>query len=128
MKGKLGLIFGIFCVASFFLYRMGESNRAKATKETFINGKVIDAVNEQPIHGVRIAVAGNNPKSASDGNGDFVVLARNSDELILKHPDYKSSVISAQDAKLVRMERQTEMQVDSLKQKLQQDFPDAEIN
>lgn len=128
MKGKLGIIFGLFCVASFFLYRMGESNRAKMTKETFINGKVIDAVNEKPIQGVRIAVAGNNPKSASDENGDFVVLARNSEELILKHPDYKSTVISAQDAKLVRLEPQTAASEDTLKEQIKKDFPDAEVN
>lgn len=128
MKGKLGIIFGIFCVASFFLYRMGESNRAKVTKETFISGKVIDALSQEPIQGVWISVGGDNAKSASDGSGDFVVLARHSDELILRHPDYKSAVISAQDTKLVRLERQNEALNDSLKQKLEKDFPDAKIN
>lgn len=129
MKGKLGLVFGVMCVISFFLYNMGESNKKKATKESFVRGQVIDAVNEKPIHGVLISVAGNNPRSGSDEEGNFMVLAKSSDDLIFRHPDYKSAVVVADDSKIVRLDRQnsTSTESDSLKNQIKRDFPEAVI-
>ena len=129
MKGKLGIVFGIMCVISFFLYRTGESNKVQAAKEVFVKGKVIDATNDKPIHGVYIAVAGTNPKSASDENGDFMVLSKTTDDLIFRHPDYKSTVISAQDSKIVRLDRQNSKTSDndSIKAQIKRDFPEAVV-
>lgn len=104
MKSKLGIIFILMCVASFFLYKMGEKSKVEKSKETLIEGVVVDAISNDPIKGVSIAVAGNNPRSVSDEDGKFMVFGNISDEFILKHPNYKSIIISGEKISLVRME------------------------
>lgn len=104
MKGKLGVFLAVLCVMSFILYRIGESNRKDLGKEILLNGKVISIKDENPIKGVTIAISGSNPKTLTDDNGDYVILVKGSDELIFKHPDYKSIIIFAKDAKNIKME------------------------
>lgn len=105
MKSKLGIVFALMCVASFFLYRMGEKSETNnKAKEDLIRGVVIDASTQEPIQGVAVAIAGTNPRSRSDENGEFLVLGRTSDDYIFKHNDYKSIVISGNDIKLVKLE------------------------
>lgn len=105
MKSKLGIVFALMCVVSFFLYRMGENNKVNnKVKEDLIRGVVIDASTQEPIMGVAVAVTGTNPRSRSDENGEFLVLGRISDDFIFKHNDYKSIVVSGKDLNLVRLE------------------------
>lgn len=105
MKGKLGIVFGLMCVISFFLYRMGENNKVKQNvTEELIRGVVIDASTQESIQNVSIGVAGTNPRSRSDENGEFLVLGTTANDFMFRHPDYKSIVVSGTDIKLVRLQ------------------------
>lgn len=105
MKSKLGIVFALMCVMSFFLYRMGETNKAKqSVTEELIRGVVIDASTQEPIANVSIGIAGTNPRSRSDENGEFLVLGTTDNDFMFRHPDYKSIVIPGKDIKLVKLQ------------------------
>lgn len=107
MKTKLGIVLGLMCVVSFFLYRMGENNKVKneaSSKEDFIKGVVIDESTKQPIIGVSIAVLGTNPRSYSDENGEFLVLGKESDNFKFEHAKFKSVVVSGKELQLVKLQ------------------------
>lgn len=105
MKAKLGIILVVLCVVSFYIYDSKDIKKTKQqAKETLINGKIVNAADDKPISGASIAIQGTNPKSLSNANGEYAILARGDQELVFKHPDYKSLVIVAKDAKVIKME------------------------
>lgn len=105
MKAKLGIILALLCVVSFFIYDWQDVKKTKKQdKEVLINGKIVDAVDNTPISGVTIAIQGTNPKSLSNAEGEYAIMARGSDELVFKHAKYRPIVILAKDAKAIKME------------------------
>lgn len=105
MKSKLGIILVLLCVVSFYIYDSKDIKKTKQQeKEVLINGKIVNAANDKPIEGVTIAIQGTNPKSLSNANGEYAIMARGEQELVFKHPKYKSLVIGAKDAKAIKME------------------------
>ncbi|MDU1905933.1 MAG: carboxypeptidase-like regulatory domain-containing protein [Dysgonomonas sp.] len=104
MKAKLGIILLLFCVASFFIYRVNDPRKAAINTERLIRGKVINAANSTPIEGATVAIQGSNPKAVSDANGEYAIMAFTNQELVFRHDNYKTAVIKAEDAKEVKME------------------------
>lgn len=104
MKAKLGIILLLFCVASFFIYRANDPRKAVSNTERLIRGKIVNATNNAPIEGVSVAIQGYNPKSVSDANGQYAIMAFTNQELVFRHSDYKTEVIVAKDAETVKME------------------------
>lgn len=125
MKAKVGIMMVVLCVISFFLYNKGGSKSAvKENVEQLIQGQIIDASSEKPLEGVSIAKQGTNPSSLSNAEGRFAILAYNNKELVFRRDGYKTLVVDAKDAKLVKLEA-----VDSaFVNKLKKDFPDMEID
>lgn len=94
----------LLCVVSFYFYDRDNIKKSKKIeKETLINGKIVDITNDIPIDGVSISIAGT-PKSLSNANGEYAVVARGDQELLFKHAKYKSIIIMAKDAKAIKME------------------------
>ncbi len=124
MKSKLGIIMILMCVVSFFIYQAKDTKQVDSKREKLIQGKVVDASTNKPIEGVSIAFQGENPKSLSNAQGEFAILALNDQELVFRHGNYKSQVVIAKDAKLVKMELADTEYIEKVKA----DFPNAEIN
>lgn len=104
MKAKLGIILGLLCIASFLIYNKKDIKKTKQLeKEILVSGKIIDATDEQPIQGATIAIQGTNPQSLSDAGGQYAIMARGDQELVFKHPKYRTIVIEAKDAKAIKM-------------------------
>lgn len=103
MKAKLGIFLLVLCVISFFLYNKRGANK-DIEREELMRGIVISAVDNKPIQNVEIAVSGSNPSSMTNSDGEFFILVRPSHELVFKHPQYRSLVLVASDAKNVKME------------------------
>jgi len=109
MKGKMGLAVVIMCVLSYFMYNYGGKKKTTDdNKERIIQGRVIDSVNENPIESVKISFQGENYKSLSNGTGDFAIFAAGNKELVFRHDKYKTTVVVAKDAKVVKMDPITE--------------------
>lgn len=108
MKSKLGLVMIVFCVLSYFLYTWKSGSKNENIKSTMFHGVVIDKINNSPIQGVYVGVSGTDPRSLSDQNGEYMISAKNSDELIFKHPNYESIVLPISDAKTVKMTPKSE--------------------
>lgn len=123
MKSKLGIILVLLCVVSFYIYDSKDIKKTKQQeKEVLINGKIVNAANDKPIEGVTIAIQGTNPKSLSNANGEYAIMARGEQELVFKHPKYKSLVIGAKDAKAIKMEATNPDEV----KRLHEDFEKGE--
>lgn len=110
MKSKLGIAMLILCALSFFTYQSTDKKKTESQKEKLQQGIIIDAINNEPINGVSIALQGNNPKARSDADGKFMILATDNQELVFRHNNYKTQVITAQDAKSIKMEPSTTQQ------------------
>lgn len=105
MKAKLGIILVLLCVVSFFIYDARDIKKTnKMQKETLISGRIVNAKNDIPIEGATIAIQGGNPKSLSNANGEYAIVARGDQELVFKHPKYRSLVVEGGDTKLIKME------------------------
>lgn len=107
MKGKMGILMVIFCIISFLLYRNSEKRRsnAKIDKiEKIIQGKVVSAIDNIPIEGVTIAFQGENYKTVTNGLGEYAIFTRENQELVFRHNNFKTTVVVAKDAKIVKME------------------------
>lgn len=103
MKAKLGIFLLVLCVVSFFFYSKRGAKKDENT-EKLINGIVIGAADSKPIANVQVAIAGNNPSTMTNSEGQYLILAKSTQELIFKHPGYRSVTLVAQDAKTVKME------------------------
>lgn len=103
MKAKLGIILLVFCAASFFIYKERDPRARKTQVEKLINGKVIDKNSEQPIDGVVVVIDGKQ-RTLSNLNGEFTIMTKEGQDVVLKHSKYKSLMIPATDLKLVKME------------------------
>lgn len=122
MKAKLGIILALLCIVSFFIYDSKDIKKTKQQeKEILINGKIVNAADDKPIEGVTIAIQGTNPKSLSNANGEYAIMARGDQELVFKHPKYKSLVISGKDAKTIKMEATNPEET----KRLQENFEEA---
>nr|WP_297167700.1 carboxypeptidase-like regulatory domain-containing protein [uncultured Dysgonomonas sp.] len=122
MKAKLGIILVLLCVVSFYIYDSKDIKKTKQQeKVTLISGKIVNAENGQPVKDVAIAIQGTNPQSLSNAEGEYIIQARGDQELVFKHPKYKSLVITAKDAKAIKMEATNP---DDIK-RLQEDFEKA---
>lgn len=122
MKAKLGIILVLLCVVSFYIYDSKDIKKTKQQeKVTLISGKIVNAENGQPVKDVAIAIQGTNPQSLSNAEGEYIIQARGDQELVFKHPKYKSLVITAKNAKAIKMEATNP---DDIK-RLQEDFEKA---
>lgn len=117
MKAKLGIFLLVLCVASYFLYNRQDPKNTQAKIEKLFNGKIVSATDEQPIEGVTVAIAGTNPKTKSNAEGEYLIMAKKDQELVFKHPRYRAVVAVAEDAKLVKMEVLDADFVDQVNQK-----------
>ncbi|SHG08615.1 carboxypeptidase-like regulatory domain-containing protein [Dysgonomonas macrotermitis] len=105
MKAKLGIVLLLLCVVSFFFYnKRGGGVKQEEKTEKLLNGVVLNASDDKPISNVQIAIAGNNPQTMTNSEGEYLILVRPTQELIFKHPAYRSVTIAASEAKTVKME------------------------
>jgi len=113
----------LLCVVSYFIYQKKDTRAVDTKKEKLIQGKVINASTNTPIEGVAIALQGKNPSSLSNAQGEFAILALNDAELVFRHDSYKTQVVVAKEAKMVKMEIADSSYINRIKA----DFPDAEV-
>jgi len=124
MKARLGIIMIILCVISFFLYNKGGSKSGStANVEQLIQGQIVDATTERPLEGVSVAKQGTNPSALSNSEGRYAILAFTNKELVFRRDGYKTQVVPAKDAKLVKLEVADSAFINKVKA----DFPNAEI-
>lgn len=123
MKGKMGLLMVVLCIISFFLYKNSEK-RKSSTKtsniEKIIRGKVVSALDDSPIEGATVAFQGENYKSVTNGLGEYAIFTKDDKELVFRHNNYKTTVVVAKDAKLVKMEAITSSDIERVKDALPQ--------
>lgn len=103
MKGKIGLIFVVLCVISYFIYNSGGKNKTGSDVERIIQGKVVDIESGAPIEGATVAFQGENYKSRTDAHGEYAIFAKESSELVFRHNNYTTEVVVGKNAKLVKL-------------------------
>lgn len=118
MKSKLGIILLLFCVASFFIYKNKDVKPTKTDKEKLVNGKIVDITTDKPLEGVSVAIQGNNPKSISNAQGEYAIVASSKQELVFRLNGYQTTTVEVPDAKLVKMEVVDASRIDQLKKEL----------
>lgn len=103
MKIKVGIIMLVCCVISFIIYESKDTKTRDKKVEKLINGKITDAATGVPVEGATIAIQGTNPKSVSNAQGEYAILAMIDDELVFRQSKYKTKMVVAGDAHEVKM-------------------------
>lgn len=104
MKSKLGIAMVVLCVLSFLTYQSQGDSKKKNQTERVIFGKIINSMNNEPIVGASVAHQGKNPSSLSNADGEFAIQAKDDDELVFRHSEYKTKIVQAKDSKIVSLE------------------------
>lgn len=115
----------VLCALSFFLYQWRTGGRSKDYKEVMYRGVIVDATTNSPIQGVYIGISGTNPRSMSNDDGEYMITARNSDNLIFKHNNYESIIVPIAESKIVKM-KPKEKDNSELKEQIRRDFAETD--
>lgn len=125
MKGKMFLIMGVLLIASYFLYEYkGRPKTGKDKDPAKIVTGTVTNTNGSPVSKATIYLLGTEIKAHSDKNGEYSIEAREGDEFIVSHPMYNKKSVEVKSPK----ENITLIPKDNdLKDKIQEDFPDMEV-
>lgn len=96
----ISLLCFVFC--STFLFAQENEDAVNSNKRFTVRGSVIESDTNNPISGVNIEVSGG-AYTTTDALGEFRIVAKKGDELVIKHKDFETVYYIIKDSERIKV-------------------------